>query len=175
MDDSMSQSERPSDPTYQDRKDNSEEEPRAVAGTSVQSAAYLAFLPPADELAKYQKLYPEITEALFEMAKAEREHRHQCDLKRLQLEEKKIDNENNHLQMSAGIGNAAVKVTARGQRAAVVIQLTLIVAFCVCAIGKAHWATGGLFVLLCAFSYLIYSSPKSYLRNLDPLSENKDE
>ena len=137
MNDFESQSERPSDQTHQDCQENNAGESLVSVEKSAQAAAYQhPFLPPADELAKYQKLYPEITEALFELARAEMENRHKRDLNVFQLEKmrienekQRIENEKDYIQVSFKLSSAVFRVFTRGQRATVLILLVLIVGF----------------------------------------------
>ena len=118
-------------------------------------------LPSSNELTEYERIIPGGAREILEMAKAEMENRHKCNLEKLRLEEKRIDKENNELMASARAGDAEFKVVARGQISSVFILVCFIIAVSVCSICKAYWAAGGLFVVLLVFSLVVVSSSLS--------------
>ena len=115
-------------------------------------------LPIASEFAEYERVHPGTAGELHAMAKAEMEHRHKREDEELELERERIRKDDSEIRAAAGLGDASVKISTRGQVPTVVILLALIGGAVVCAINDVDWLAVCLFAAFAVFSAPVVAS-----------------
>ena len=105
-------------------------ESQETSGHSVE--IYAGALPPASEFERYEKACPGAGRDLFKMANKEMKHRHRCQEKQLAIEEKKVEQTSNAVNLSIKKGAAQVKVAGQGQLISLIIIAFFVAGACYC-------------------------------------------
>lgn len=91
-------------------------------------------LPVSSEFAGYEQTLPGAAERILAMAEKEQSHRHEIELKAVDLHSREQEIESSRVNMSINAGKAEVKLTGRGQASFLILLLVLILSCLTCVI-----------------------------------------